>query len=151
MKRVLTVLVLGAIGGIGAHLGYLQAHRPCTDPTLACELAWIRDELDLTQGQYATLQDLHQMSEPRLEALAGQMTMMRQQFIEFEAQRRGTGEIDFIEFSQFIRDRDLVEEECETSTRALILASVGLMEPDQRERYLTLIDVGAEDPPTQSL
>ena len=82
MKRVLTVLVLGAIGGIGAHLWYFQSHRPCTDPTLACELAWIRDELDLTQSQYATLQDLHQMSGPRLEALAGQMTVMQQQFLE---------------------------------------------------------------------
>lgn len=151
MKRVLTVLMLGAIGGIGAHLGYFQAHRPCNDPTLACELAWIRDELDLTQRQYATLQDLHQMSEPRLEALAGQMAMMRQQFLDFEAQRRGTGEIDFIEFSQFIRSREQVEEECETSTRDLILASVDLMEPDQRERYLSMIEVGADFPLTQSL
>jgi hypothetical protein len=151
MKRVLAVLALGAIGGIGAHFGYFQVHRPCTDPTLACELAWIRDELDLTQAQYATLQDLHQISEPRLEALADQMAMMRQQFLEFEAQRRGAGEIDFIEFSLFIQDRSLVEEECETSTRDLILASAELMEPDQRERYLSMIDLSIDFPLTQSL
>jgi hypothetical protein len=102
-------------------------------------LAWIRDELDLSQEQFDRLARLHEMTEPRLLALADQLDNLRRQFSEFEAQRKGVGEIDFIEFSEFIVQRRETENAYEDSSRSLVLASAELMEPEQRQRYLSLV------------
>jgi hypothetical protein len=145
MRRTATVILIGLIGGFGAHYAYFQTHRPCTDATLACELAWIRDELDLSQEQFDRLARLHEMTEPRLLALADQLDGLRRQFDAFEAQRKGEGEIDFIEFSEFIAERRQTKNAYEDSSRSLVLASADLMEPEQRQRYLSLVGSQAGD------
>lgn len=139
MKRGFLVLLLGVLGGLGAHTTYFKTHRPCTEPTLACELTWIRDELGLSSAQYARLIELHEMNGPHLAALGDQLLQMRRQLDAYEAQRRGTNEIDFIEFGQFVVERHAVEIECESSSRTLILAAAEVMKPDQRRRYLELV------------
>jgi len=139
MKRTVTVLLLGLIGGVSAHQAYFRTHRPCTEASLACELTWIRDELDLSPTQFERLTRLHEMTQPRLVALSDQLGDLHRQFQEFETQRLAAGEVDFLEFSQFINDRREIQDECTTSTHSLILASADLMKPEQRERYLSLV------------
>lgn len=151
MKRMILILCLGLVGGGAAHQAYFKMHRPCVEPTLACELAWIRHELDLTPGQYRRLTRIHERSEPQLAALADQLDAMRRQFAEFEAQRRGTGEIDFLEFGEFIAQRREIKDECTSSTRLLIMASAELMDPEQRRRYLALVGQPRETSRNQPL
>jgi hypothetical protein len=139
MNRGLLVLLLGVAGGFGAHVTYFNTHRPCVEPTLSCELTWIRDELDLSPDQYARLIELHQQTGPHLAALGDQLLQMRAELDAYEARRRGSNRVDFIEFGQFVKEQQAVESECETSSRSLILASAEMMEPEQRKRYLDLV------------
>lgn len=151
MNRGLVVLLLGVIVGLGAHFTYFSTHRPCNEPTLECELTWIRDELSLNPAQYARLIELHQMNGPHLAALSEQLIAMRRQLEAFEAQRRGTNEIDFIEFGQFIAQRRDIEVECETSSRTLILAAAEVMKPEQRRRYLAMVGLADTTPSSHAL
>lgn len=151
MKRGFMVLMLGVLGGLGAHYSYFKTHRPCTEPTLACELTWIRDELNLSTAQYARLIELHERNGPHLAALGNQLLQMRQQLDAYEAQRRGSNEIDFIAFAQFVVERKAVENECENSSRTLILAAAEVMRPEQRRRYLELVGLDMGQTPGHRL
>lgn len=151
MKRGFLILFLGVLGGLGAHTFYFNTHRPCTDSSLACELSWIRDELNLSPTQYARLIELHETNGPHLAELGDQLLQMRRQLAAYEAQRRGTNEIDFIEFGQFVVERRAVENECENSSRSLILAAAEVMQPEQRERYLALVGLDQSLPSSHPL
>ena len=140
MNRFLLVLVLGVLGGTLGHFGWLTLQKDrAAGNDLDAQLAWIRYDLDLTTAQYEQLRAIHQQSSPRLLALANQVARMREELAAFERQRKTTGEIDFLEFADFVQLRRRIDNECLQSTRQLVDASAGVMNPRQRERYLSLV------------
>ena len=140
MKRLASVLLLGLLGGTVGHFGWLNYQEAVTTSnTLDAQLAWIKTDLGLSTEQYARIREIHEQSSPRLLALSHQVARMRQEFAAFERQRKTTGEIDFLEFAQFVELRRRIDSECLQSTRQLVDASAGVMNPSQRERYLSLL------------
>jgi hypothetical protein len=139
MSRGLLVLLLGLAVGAGAHVGYYRLHQPSDPGTLDGELAWMKSELHLTDSQYARIRELHEASSPRLRALAGQVAQLQQEFAAFENTRRTTDRVDFVEFAQFVQARRAVNEECLQSTRQLIRAAAGEMNPGQRQHYFGIV------------
>jgi len=140
MNRGIIVMLLGIIGGALSHEGWLTYKQSgVSGSDLDAQLAWIKSDLQLTPEQYARIKAIHQESSPHLHALASRVARMRDEFNAFERQRTTTGEIDFLEFAQFIQERRRIDGECLQSTRQLVDASAGVMTPRQRERYLSLL------------
>jgi hypothetical protein len=139
MKHFLLILVLGLIAGVGSHLAYYRYHEPAPTDTLEGQLAWMKVELKLSEGQFARIKELHQASQPRLRAMAVQVAQMQAEFSEFEQARRTADRVDFLEFARFVESRRNLNRECLDSTRQLVLASAEVMTPDQRQQYIRLV------------
>jgi hypothetical protein len=139
MNRTFFILLLGLIVGGGTHAVYFQLHRPPGLESLDGQLAWIKDELKLSEPQYARIKELHAASSPRLRALASDVARMQVEFAAFENTRRTADRVDFIEFAQFVETRRNINRQCLESTRQLVLATAGVMTPVQRARYLGMV------------
>jgi hypothetical protein len=139
MNRALLVIFAGLLSGAAAHFGYFYAHKPCTSTSMACELEWIRDELKLTDAQFAEIKQLHDHSEPKLAALSMEVSEMQRQLAAFEEERRNTDRIDFLEFAQFVEQRRAIDQQCRDSARSLVEATARIMNSTQRESYLNFV------------
>lgn len=151
MKRMLLVILAGIAAGVVAHFGWYGAHRPARGDNLDAQLAWMQESLQLSPAQFARIKLLHEQSSPRLLALAGQVGRMQEEFAAFERERRIVGQIDFLEFARFVEQRRAVDRECAESTRGLILATSAVMTPEQRARYLAMLDPALKATGTSSL
>ena len=140
MKRTLIILLLGIIGGTGAHYGWLARHNPTRSDNLSAQLAWMKTNLHLNDEQLARLRVLHEQSAPRLLELAAQVASMRGELAAFERERLTTGRIDFLEFARYVEQRRALDRTCLDSTRTLVAASAEVMTPPQREHYLSLLE-----------
>ena len=139
MNRTALILVVGLLVGAGAHIVYFNFHRPVGLDSLDGQLTWMKEELNLSEEQFAQIKDLHEQSSPRLRALAADVARMQTEFAAFENTRRTSDRVDFIEFAQFVETRRNINRQCQESTRQLVLASAGLMTPQQRSHYLGLV------------
>jgi hypothetical protein len=139
MKRILLTLTLGLAAGIGSYFVYCRANEPTSRDTLENQLAWMKSELELTDSQFARIQELHRASHPQLQAMAAQVILMQAEFAEFEKARRTTDRVDFLEFARFVENRRNLNQACIDSTRRLVRASAEVMNPQQREQYLHLV------------
>ncbi|HXQ81402.1 MAG TPA: hypothetical protein VN775_08825 [Opitutaceae bacterium] len=139
MKRGGLILLLGIAVGVAAHLVYFRLHSPLDYRSLDGQLAWMKSELQLSDEQFARIRELHEASSPRLRALAAQVAQMQAEFAAFEKARRTTDRVDFIEFARFVEVRRNISQQCQDSTRRLVLAAASEMTPRQRERYLGIV------------
>jgi hypothetical protein len=140
MKHVAIVLLVGVLAGMGAHLLWFSARRPAAVDTADHVLAWLQQDLQLTDEQFIRVKAIHERSGPQLQQLAQQAARMRAEFAEFERRRQTVGEIDFLAFARFVDARRTFDRLCAESTRQLIAATAGEMSPGQRERYLDRLD-----------
>ena len=148
MNRTFLILLLGAVIGAGTHFAYFRLHEPNAD-SLDSQLAWMKTELKLNDAQFARIEELHQVSSPRLHALADQVAQLQTEFSAFEQMRRTSDRVDFLEFARFVEARRQINRECLDSTRQLILATADVMTPRQRQHYIRLI--ATAEPLAQSL
>lgn len=139
MKPTFLVIALGVAAATAAHLGWYYAQRPCSGGELACQLAWMKTELKLTDAQFARIKAIHEASSPRLLALASQVARMRDEYAAFERERVTADRVDFVEFARFVDQRRAIDRECLDSTRRLVDATSGVMTPAQREQYLGML------------
>jgi hypothetical protein len=139
MNRSFFILLLGLIVGVGTHTVYFHLKQPAGFDSLDGQLAWIKDELQLTDAQFVQIKELHVASSPRLRALATQVARMQDEFAAFENTRRRSDQVDFIEFAQFVETRRNINRECLESTRRLVLATAEVMTPEQRAHYLGIV------------
>jgi hypothetical protein len=125
MRRGALVLLLGLAVGLATHVVYFRLHRPAGPGTLEGELSWMKAELQLSNEQYARIRELHEASSPRLRALAAQVAQMQ------------------TEFAAFVQARRTISAECLESTRQLVQAAAGEMNPAQRARYFGIVAASA--------
>jgi hypothetical protein len=149
MKRPFLTIALGLAAGIGVHFAYYDHHHHIAADTLEGQLVWMKAELNLTDGQFTKIKELHHASHPRLRAMAAQVAAMQAEFAEFERTRRTFDRVDFLEFARFVQIQRDLNRECLDSTRQLVLASAEVMTPEQRQRYIRL--VATAEPLTSSL
>ncbi len=140
MKRALLTITLGLAVGLGIHLAYFQLRRPATTNTLEDRLAWMKSELQLTDAQFARVRDIHRASGPRLQAIAAQAAGLQAEFLTFEQIRRAEDRVDFLEFARYVELRRRLSNESRDSTRQLVLAAAAVMTPEQRQRYIRLVE-----------
>jgi hypothetical protein len=139
MNRSFFILLLGLVVGVGTHTVYFHLKQPTHFDSLDGQLAWIKDELQLSDAQFVQIKELHVASSPRLRALATQVARMQEEFVAFENTRRSSDQVDFIEFAQFVETRRNINRECLESTRRLVLATAEVMTPEQRAHYLGIV------------
>jgi hypothetical protein len=149
MKRGNLILLLGIAVGVTAHLVYFRLHEPIDSDSIVGRLAWMKSELQLSDAQFERIRELHEASSPRLRALAAQVAQMQAEFAAFENTRRTTDRVDFIEFAKFVELRRSIRQQCQDSTRQLVLAAANEMTPRQREHYLGIVAISK--PPTSPL
>jgi hypothetical protein len=150
MKRALLTIALGLGVGLFIHLAYFHLHRPATTNTLEDRLAWMKSELQLTDAQFARVRDIHQASSPRLRAIAAQAAGLQAEFLTFEQLRQAEDRVDFIEFARYVELRRRLSSEGRDSTRQLVLAAAAVMTPQQRERYIRLVESDPAPAPLSS-
>ncbi len=139
MKRTLIIVLLGLLAGLSSHALYFNIRQPADTNTLDGQLAWMKSELKMSDSQLQQIKALHQASAPRMRALAIQVAQLQQELIVFENTRRTVGQVNFIEFAEFVEARRNVNLACLASTRELVLASAELMNASQRQQYLGLV------------
>lgn len=135
MKRVLLLLLLGCLTGLGTHTAWYAFRQPSTPLGLDSQLEWMRRELHLSPGQYARIKALHESSSPRLLLLSREVSRMQRELAAFEAERSSAGRIDFLEFARFVEARRSINHACLDSTRDLIASTVQVMDAQQRSLY----------------
>jgi capsule polysaccharide export protein KpsE/RkpR len=145
MKRTFIGLFLGLVCGVGAHVAWYYFQRPAPADDLYSQLAWMKNDLHLSDAQLARIKSLHEQSSPRLLALAGRIAQMRREFALFEKQRQTVGEVDFLEFARYVEKQRALNRECADSTHRLVAATADVMTPRQREQYLTLLSPALEN------
>lgn len=143
MTRTCLAIALGALVGVASHLAYMRHREPVGTATIDGQLAWMRNELQLDDVQYARIRELHEASHPRLRAMSAELDLLRIEFAEFERARRTSDRVDFVEFARFVEARRELNRRCADSTRQLVLAAAELMTPPQRKRYLHFVATAA--------
>jgi hypothetical protein len=145
MKHTCLILLLGLLIGLGVHFSY---YRLRVSPANGVEgrLHWMRQELQLTDAQYARIEMLHQASRPYLRELAARVGRMRAEAAAFETARRDNAGVDFVDFARYVEARRKLNEECMASKHRLVQAAVEVMNPQQRTRYLGLVAAVPDQP-----
>jgi hypothetical protein len=139
MKRASLILFAGLAAGVAAHFAWFDARRPDVRPDLDSQLVWMKAQLQLDAAQYARIKAVHEQFGPHLETLAEEVGRLRTELAAFENERRSSGDVDFVAYAQFIRERRAVDRECSDSTKELIASASDAMTPEQRERYLAML------------
>jgi len=151
MKNTLMIVLLGLICGTAAHLGWFHFSGAARLGRPEAQLAWMKESLQLTDGQLERIKALHDQSEPQLRALAAREEGMRAELLAFERERRTEGRIDFLEFARFVEKRRGLDRECIRSTQQLVAAAAAVMTAQQREHYYYLLEpalkTGVTHPP----
>ena len=83
MNRTVLMLLVGLLVGAGAHTLYFNFHRPVGLDSLDGQLAWMKEELSLSEEQFSRIKELHEESSPRLRALAADVARMQAEFAAF--------------------------------------------------------------------
>ena len=139
MNRGFVIMFLGVAAGLIAFQTWTDWRSGCNDGDLGCQLAWMREDLHLTDEQFTRVVELHARSSSRLRQLALEIARMDSEFAEFEQTRRSEGRVDFLEFARFVSERREIEAAADHSARTLIEATADVMSPQQRSRYLALV------------
>ena len=140
MRRTLIIVLMGILGGAGAHVGWLSVAGPRQPGDVGAQLAWMKASLRLSDAQLERIQALHEQSAPQLRALAAKVGRAREELAAFERARQAEGRIDFLEFARFVENRRSLDRECAVSTERLVAAAADVMTPRQREHYLNLLE-----------
>lgn len=147
MNRGLLVMLIGLSAGLVAYQGWSHWRQGCVAGDLTCQLAWMREDLSLTDEQFDRVVALHARSSDRLHQLALEVSRMETEFAAFEQARKAEGRVDFLEFARFVAERRQIEAAADTSARSLIAATADVMSPQQRTRYLALVAPAAQTAP----
>ncbi|HVZ64604.1 MAG TPA: Spy/CpxP family protein refolding chaperone [Lacunisphaera sp.] len=140
MKRTFLTVTVGLAVGLAVHVAYFRLHEPVAIDTLDGQLAWMKSELKLTDQQFARIKEVHQASGPKLRAISAQLAQMQAEFQDFEKARQASDRVDFLEFARFVEARRTVRRQSLDSTRQLVMAAAEVMNPEQRQRYLQLVE-----------
>ena len=132
----LTACILGALvlierrtalrqGAVNEQLArqYLRLIDPLRDApspagSLDIELAWLRDELQLSPAQFARIRQFHESSGPEL---------------------RAGDSVDFLAVARLDETRRTIDRACLDSTHRLLQEAAMVMTPEQRRRYLQYV------------
>lgn len=139
MKRTAFALALGLLLGLAAHFAWFGARQPLPVHDLDSQLAWMKRDLRLDDTQLARIRTLQEQARPRLLALAGETGRLRREFAAIEERRLTAGQVDYVQFSRFVVRQRMLDHECLDATRALVAATAAVMDPAQRDQYLTLL------------
>ena len=139
MKHTFITLLVGLLGAIGAHLGWVAFHHAAPVRDLESQLAWMQRDLHLSPTQMEQIRALHRHSRPRLLALGQEVARLRQEASRFEEARQTAGQVDFVKFARFAAEQRALDQECLDSARQLIASTAEVMTSAQRDQYLSLL------------
>ena len=139
MKHTLLTLLVGLLGAIGAHQGWVASHHAAPVRDLESQLAWMQRDLHLSPAQMDQIRALHRHSRPRLLALGQEVARLRQEASRFEEARQTAGQVDFVKFARFAAEQRALDQECLESARQLIASTAEVMTSAQRDQYLALL------------
>lgn len=140
MWKSLLVTVIGLVCGLASHMGYFNAYAPaCSVVALDCEMEWLREELDLSEEQFASVTRVHSESGKQIKALSRKVRELELMLAELEAERVREGYVDFLEIRSYMEVKQKLDEACAKSTSDLIASVGNLMDMDQRKRYYSIV------------
>ena len=140
MWKSILVLCGGLVAGYAAHFGYFNAYTPeCPPYALECEMEWLRSELKLSDEQYSRITQVHDESSRQISALSKKVRELELLLVELESERVREGYVDFLEIRSYMEAKRKLDEACAKSTSELIASVGGLMDVEQRKRYLSIV------------
>ena len=139
MKRTVIALTLGLLCGVCAHLAWFGLRHPQPIGDFDSQLVWMKKDLHLNSSQLAHIRSLHEQSKPRMVALAREVARMRREFEVIEDHRQKEGMIDFLKVSRVAVEQRVIGNQCMESARELVAATAAILNPRQRDQYLSLL------------
>lgn len=119
------------------------------ESTVEESIEWLRNELGLTDDQFRKLASLHEEFTPTFAHIFHDLQLQRAQVAQFEAMRRESELIDFIQVYRVTKSYRHLQDRASTSTAELVARVSQLVDPKQRSRYLELLKIKPE-PSTNS-
>lgn len=100
------------------------------------ELEWLRHEFKLDDRQFAEIKRLHGAYDPECDALCQRMIKAQTNFEELVGKNQSLTP----ELAQALREVAQVREACQTAMLQEIYREGQVMNPDQRQRYLKVME-----------
>jgi hypothetical protein len=145
MKAGLLVLIAIVLAGAGGFLfSRSQQGTKAHDTLLESlpELAWVRENLDLTDDQFAKVRKLHVAYQPRCESLCHELMNARQ---KVEALAMNHDRVS-PELEEALHAYALVKVRCQQAMLEHLYQTAGVLHPDQARRFLDIMLPYALDP-----
>jgi predicted nuclease with TOPRIM domain len=136
MKRGLMVFLLAVVVGLTAFAlrrGY-EAGRQATGIWLDSmpELAWIRNDLELSDEQFQEISALHRAYRPKCGDMCGRLTAAQERL---EALAKGGARMT-PELERALEEHAMLQMECRRAMMEHFYETAGHLRPDQAARYL---------------
>lgn len=114
------------------------------ESTVEESIEWLRNELGLTDDQFRKLASLHEEFTPTFAHIFQDLQRQRAEVEQFEAMRRKSELIDFIQVYQVTKNYRHLQDRASTSTAELVDRVSQLVDAKQRSRYLELLNIAPE-------
>jgi Spy/CpxP family protein refolding chaperone len=136
MKNLVLILFAALMVGFASFGVYYSWQKSTVAHAIPFdELSWLRTEFDLTEEQMRQIEEIHAKYRPICEMWCGKVMAAQTRFEQLVLKADDfTGEVDaaLAEFSR-------VKEACHRSMLQHVFEVAAIMEPNQRERYLTRV------------
>lgn len=147
MKKGLLILVLAFAVGVAAFFltrsRQLENHREVLLDSMP-ELAWLRKDLALTDGQFEKVSDLHAAYRPQCAEMCRRIAEAQARLEAMAAAARGMTP----ELAQAIQNNAQVRAECRRHMLEHLYQTAAVMDGRQASRYLESVLPAALDSPT---
>jgi hypothetical protein len=145
MKNSLLVLFAILVAGTAGFFFSRTHHGAEAHDTLLDslpELVWVKENLDLTDDQFAKVRELHVAYRPRCESLCHELMGAREK-VEALAKQ---GDTLSTELEDALRDHALVKARCQQAMLEHLYQTAGVLTQDQARRFLDIMLPYALDP-----
>ncbi|MEZ5430966.1 MAG: hypothetical protein R3F31_07235 [Verrucomicrobiales bacterium] len=143
MKRGFAVLILALLLGIAAFwVGWMFSCQPpevagyaTDDHTRLPELRWLRQELDLSDEQFAEVSRLHLAYRPTCESLCNRIMMTHEKIRHLLSE--GTKMTP--ELTAALQENADIQVECQTALLKHVFQTAACLPPEKSKRYLEAV------------
>jgi hypothetical protein len=139
MKRVVIVIALAIVAGVCAFAWMRSQRIPHHESSVLLEtmpeLAWLRDELKLTDSQFTQVSKLHAAYLPQCAEMCQRIAEAHERL---DQAARGKREVTS-ELKSVVEDHARIHAECQERMLAHLYETARVLDPKQAERYLEVM------------
>jgi hypothetical protein len=135
MKKGLVILVLALVAGV-LSFSLMRTHKMAEHRRVFLdampELGWVRDDLKLTDAQFAKVKELHAVYRPKCVEMCARIAAAREKVDALAKESRGVTP----QLEAALREHAETQSECQQAMLKHMYETAATLDPDQAKRYL---------------